>query len=75
MSEHHEISRHEVIERINSLVAVHAIHRSELTFPRKKQESGIARFRNPSNGKTWTGHGRTPAWFKAIPNAREVCKI
>lgn len=73
MSEHH--SRHEVIERINSLIAVHGIKKSELTFPRKIIEKGITRFRDPATGKTWTGHGRPPAWFKAIPNAREVCKI
>jgi DNA-binding protein H-NS len=29
-----------------------------------KKGAGVIRFRSPDGERTWTGHGRAPAWFK-----------
>lgn len=78
---HHDLPREGAVHVINQLIAQHNIGRRELMFlakrssPRIPREKGVIRFRDPQTGKTWTGVGRTPNWFKAIPNAREVCKV
>lgn len=73
-----ELKRDEAIRMINQYIAVHGIFKEELTFPRKNRKAvdkGVIRYRDPHYGMTWTGYGRAPAWFKAIPNAKEVCKV
>lgn len=30
---------------------------------RASRSSGVARYRDPKTGQTWTGHGRPPAWI------------
>jgi DNA-binding protein H-NS len=29
-----------------------------------RKGTGVARYRSPDGERTWTGHGRAPAWFK-----------
>lgn len=31
--------------------------------PRRAATVGVAKYRNPATGDTWTGHGRPPAWI------------
>ena len=33
-----------------------------------KTTLGKAKYRDPSSGKTWTGHGRAPDWIKNVSN-------
>lgn len=33
-----------------------------------KQSAGVAKYRDPATGKTWTGHGRAPDWIKNAAN-------
>lgn len=78
---HHDLPRPEAVHVINQLIAQHNIGRRELMFlakrssPRIPREKGVIRFRHPETGKTWTGVGRPPEWFKAHPNAREAFKV
>ncbi|MCX5543864.1 H-NS histone family protein [Paraburkholderia sp. CNPSo 3076] len=37
-----------------------------------KQTAGVAKYRDPKSGATWTGHGRAPAW---IANAKDRSKF
>ena len=30
--------------------------------------AGVAKYRDPKTGQTWTGHGRPPAWFAGAKN-------
>ena len=30
-----------------------------------RKNTGKAKYRDPSSGKTWTGHGRAPDWIKS----------
>ena len=31
-------------------------------------KAGVAKYRDPATGQTWTGHGRPPAWIAAAKN-------
>lgn len=35
--------------------------------PKGKTGAGAAKYRDPSSGKTWTGHGRRPGWLRGTP--------
>ena len=34
----------------------------------RQSSVGVAKYRDPATGKTWTGHGRPPAWVSAASN-------
>ena len=36
--------------------------------PGRAANAGVAKYRNPATGQTWTGHGRPPAWIAAAKN-------
>lgn len=71
----HEFSREEVIAQVNADIAQFNIRKDELTFPRFVRDKGVAKYRDPATGKTWTGHGRTPMWVKNSPHGKEHFKI
>ncbi|UJH72292.1 H-NS histone family protein [Burkholderia cenocepacia] len=72
-----------IINEINDLIAKHDVAADELTFPRLAKEHksrspkpskgtvGQAKYRDPSSGKTWTGHGKAPAWMPADKEERK----
>ncbi len=33
--------------------------------PGRRASAGVAKYRDPKTGQTWTGHGRPPAWIAA----------
>jgi len=35
---------------------------------RTARSAGVAKYRDPATGQTWTGHGRPPAWIVAAKN-------
>lgn len=39
--------------------------------PPGKTSGGKAKYRDPSTGKTWTGHGRAPDWIKKVADRSE----
>jgi len=65
-----------VLESIRSLMAKHNLTTADIDshLGRKKrgrpalksagvQTKGVAKYRDPKSGATWTGHGRAPAWI------------
>lgn len=38
---------------------------------RGRRSVGVAKYRDPATGQTWTGHGRPPAWIVAAKNRDE----
>lgn len=75
--------RKSIINEINDLIAMHDVAADELTFPgatkgRKvrvgkpgKGTVGEAKYKDPSSGKTWTGHGKPPSWIPPDKEARK----
>lgn len=62
----------EVLKDIKDKIAVYGISGADLGFKgatlaspttRKVQSAGVAKYRDPKSGKTWTGHGRAPDWL------------
>jgi DNA-binding protein H-NS len=41
---------------------------------RQRASAGVPKYRDPATGRTWTGHGRPPAWIAAAKN-RADCLI
>lgn len=65
-----------VLENIRSLMAKHNLTTADIDShlgPKKRgrpslksagvQTKGVAKYRDPKTGATWTGHGRAPAWI------------
>ncbi|WP_186190018.1 H-NS histone family protein [Burkholderia gladioli] len=73
----------DMIAQIDALIIQYGITANELTFPgatkgRKvrvgkpgKGTVGQAKYKDPSSGKTWTGHGKPPGWIPADKEARK----
>lgn len=38
---------------------------------RGRKSVGVAKYRDPASGQTWTGHGRPPAWIVSAKNRDE----
>jgi DNA-binding protein H-NS len=68
----------EVVARIKQAISVYGFTAEDLGFgrapiPRRRgnkeaqpvpgRSTGVARYRDPTTGKTWTGQGRPPAWI------------
>lgn len=56
------------IASIHALMRDHGVTLSDLGNRRggpgkKRAGAGIPKYRDPATGKTWSGHGRRPAWF------------
>ncbi|WP_371826730.1 H-NS histone family protein [Caballeronia sp. SBC1] len=34
---------------------------------------GVAKYRDPKTGATWTGHGRAPNWMATAKNVTSSC--
>jgi DNA-binding protein H-NS len=62
----------EIIAEINAKIAEYEITPGQLTFgsaSNKKKggtgsKSGAPKYRDPKSGKTWTGKGTKPQWYK-----------
>lgn len=39
--------------------------------PAKRSGAGVARYRDPATGATWSGFGRAPAWIASVANREE----
>ena len=66
------------IAKVNKVIAKYGLQPSDLTFPglapAKKRsargtgkpvlQKGEPKYRDPKSGKTWTGRGKPPNWFK-----------
>lgn len=57
-----------IVEAINEQIAEYGLQPSDLKFPGRRRggrrgSGGKAKYRNPSTGQTWTGHGRAPRWI------------
>jgi DNA-binding protein H-NS len=73
-----------VIAKIKEAIAAYALTAADLGFGRgaakaahapkaksrkKKSASvGVAKYRDPKSGKTWTGRGKPPAWIAGVKN-------
>jgi DNA-binding protein H-NS len=59
----------DALERVRNLIRLHNISLNDV-FERKNATKPAARkvapkYRDPETGTTWTGRGRSPAWFDA----------
>jgi len=59
----------QAIAEIKQKVAEYDLTAEELGFTspakpkRKAAPAGVAKYRNPKTGETWSGRGRSPAWL------------
>lgn len=61
------------LERIRALILEYRLLPSDLGFapaPKPRTPTGIARYRDPATGATWTGRGRTPGWLRDKDRSR-----
>jgi DNA-binding protein H-NS len=78
-----------VIARIKQAIAAYGLTAKDLGFagaatspvkssraPKstRRPNTGVARYRDPASGKTWTGQGRPPAWIADVPD-REAFRM
>ncbi|MGE8375935.1 MAG: H-NS histone family protein [Diaphorobacter nitroreducens] len=57
----------EVIAKIRALVADYNLTQEDVFSTGKRKSpagAGVAKYRDPSTGATWTGRGKPPAWIK-----------
>lgn len=57
----------EVIAKIRALVADYNLTQDDVFSTGKRKSptgAGVAKYRDPSTGATWTGRGKPPAWIK-----------
>jgi DNA-binding protein H-NS len=72
-----------VVARIKQAIAAYGLTAKDLGFagsassrvksprgsePTARPKAGVARYRDPASGKTWTGQGRPPAWIADAPD-------
>jgi DNA-binding protein H-NS len=62
-----------VVDDIRAKVAEYGLTEKDIFGRRRRAQaerasSGIPRYRDPETGAEWTGHGRAPAWIKAVKN-------
>lgn len=58
------------ITNIRAIMMEHGVTKEDL-FPAVAKKarnvvSGVAKYRDPKSGATWTGKGRNPAWVSAL---------
>ena len=53
------------VTEARALIAEHGLTAADV-FPAAKAKGsvGVAKFRDPATGATWTGRGKPPAWIK-----------
>ncbi len=75
MAEAREKELAATIAQIKEQIAEYGITAEELGFSSKRgaaaKKAGSAKpakYRDPKTGKTWTGHGRAPAWIASVKN-------
>jgi DNA-binding protein H-NS len=56
----------DAIKQCKEIIASHDLTADQLFGKKVKQEkpAGIPKYTDPATGKTWTGRGRQPNWFK-----------
>jgi len=56
----------DAIKQVKDLIAAHDLTADQIFGKKVKQEkpAGIPKYTDPATGKTWTGRGRQPNWFK-----------
>jgi DNA-binding protein H-NS len=72
-----------VVKRIKEAIAEYGLTAQDLGFSRGKATAkpaakarkngkpttvGVAKYRDPATGKTWTGRGKPPDWIKGVKN-------
>jgi len=79
-----------VVAKVKEAIATYALTATDLGFGRGAAEAthtskarggnktgttiGVAKYRDPKTGKTWTGRGKPPAWIAGVKN-RDTCLI
>lgn len=51
------------IASISALMQSHGVTLADLGATKRRVSVGLAKYRDPLSGKTWTGRGRPPAWI------------
>lgn len=56
----------DAIKQCKEIIDAHDLTADQIFGKKVKQEKpvGVAKYTDPATGKTWTGRGRQPAWFK-----------
>ena len=56
----------DAIKQVKEIIAAHDLTADQIFGKKVKQEKpvGVAKYTDPATGKTWTGRGRQPNWFK-----------
>ncbi|HBJ99801.1 MAG TPA: histone [Delftia acidovorans] len=56
----------DAINKVRELIHAHGISSEDILSPGMKPKGsvGVAKFRDPASGATWTGRGKPPNWIK-----------
>ncbi|WP_333907341.1 H-NS histone family protein [Delftia acidovorans] len=61
----------DAITKVRELIHAHGISSEDILSPGKKPKGsvGVAKFRDPASGATWTGRGKPPNWINGKDRA------
>lgn len=62
-----KVEKADVIAKVRALVADYSLTEDDVFSSGKRKShagAGVAKYRDPSTGATWTGRGKPPNWIK-----------
>lgn len=67
IAEVQKANEHDAIKNVKEIIAAYGLTADQVFGKKIKtaKSAGEAKYTDPATGKTWTGRGRQPAWFKA----------
>lgn len=66
IAEVQKANEHDAIKNVKEIIAAYGLTADQVFGKKIKtvKPAGVVKYTDPATGKTWTGRGRQPNWFK-----------